>query len=367
VLFLKLAEQGSTVLAYEALAHAVARVRRENVYFLAFEENRFVVDILGLVPQQNVLTVKTNSAWSMATSCLAAVCRIRRLQIDACVDLEFFSRSSAVIAWLTGARLRAGFHAFSGKGPYRGDLFTHRIAFDPKQHTSRAFDTLVAALDSYPLCRSVNRDRNFETQQLPRFSPSFEERAEMQETLRRLGAKGGGPIVLLNANAGDLLPLRKWEGENYAVLARKLLRETPDCFVVFTGLPEETEETMALVDKVASPRCRSLAGHTTLRELLTLYTLADVLVTNDSGPAHFAALTGIEVVTLFGPETPALFAANTPRNHVVWAGLACSPCVNAYNNRQTACRNSLCMQSILVSQVFALVSRILQMKQVAVA
>jgi len=118
---------------------------------------------------------------------------------------------------------------------------------------------------------------------------------------------------------------------------------------------------------VASPRCRSLAGHTTLRELLTLYTLADVLVTNDSGPAHFAALTGIEVVTLFGPETPALFAANTPRNHVVWAGLACSPCVNAYNNRQTACRNNLCMQSILVSQVFALVSRILQMKQVAVA
>ena len=71
MLFLKLAEQGSTVLAYEALAHAVARVRRENVYFLAFEENRFVVDILGLVPQQNVLTVKTNSAWSMATSCFS--------------------------------------------------------------------------------------------------------------------------------------------------------------------------------------------------------------------------------------------------------------------------------------------------------
>ena len=44
ILFLKLAEQGSTVLAHEALRRAVARVGRDHVYFLAFEENRFVVD-----------------------------------------------------------------------------------------------------------------------------------------------------------------------------------------------------------------------------------------------------------------------------------------------------------------------------------
>jgi ADP-heptose:LPS heptosyltransferase len=78
-----------------------------------------------------------------------------------------------------------------------------------------------------------------------------------------------------------------------------------------------------------------------------------VLVTNDSGPAHFATLTPIDVVTLFGPETPALFAARTPRNHVLWAGIACSPCVSAFNNRLSRCRNNLCMQRISVDQVFA--------------
>ena len=57
-----------------------------------------------------------------------------------------------------------------------------------------------------------------------------------------------------------------------------------------------------------------LAGKTTLRQLLVLYTLAEVLVTNDSGPAHFATLTRIRVVMLFGPETPELFAARTSRN-----------------------------------------------------
>ena len=40
-----------------------------------------------------------------------------------------------------------------------------------------------------------------------------------------------------------------------------------------------------------------------------LYTLSELLITNDSGPAHFASMTPITVITLFGPETPLLFRA----------------------------------------------------------
>ena len=100
-----------------------------------------------------------------------------------------------------------------------------------------------------------------------------------------------------------------------------------------------------------------MAGRTTLRELLTLYHLADVLVTNDSGPAHFASLTQIDVVTLFGPETPAAFGVRSPRSHILWSGLACSPCVNAYNNRFSTCRDNLCMQRLGVEQVYETVCR----------
>ena len=84
----------------------------------------------------------------------------------------------------------------------------------------------------------------------------------------------------------------------------------------------------------------------------SLYTRSAILVTNDSGPAHFASMTPIRVVTLFGPETPALFAARSPNAIALWAGIACSPCVNAYNNRQSVCRNNLCMQAITVDDVF---------------
>jgi len=41
-------------------------------------------------------------------------------------------------------------------------------------------------------------------------------------------------------------------------------------------------------------------------------------VINDSGPAHCATLTPVWTVVLFGPETPRLFAARTPRNRAPW-------------------------------------------------
>ncbi len=60
--------------------------------------------------------------------------------------------------------------------------------------------------------------------------------------------------------------------------------------------------------------------------------MSRVFVTNDSGPA--------------------LFAARTGRSQAIWAGLACSPCVNALNNRLSRCRDNVCMQRITVDEVF---------------
>ncbi|HEX3730432.1 MAG TPA: glycosyltransferase family 9 protein [Opitutaceae bacterium] len=367
ILFIKLAEQGSTVLAHEAIRTAVARVGRDQVYFLVFEENRFILDLLGLVPPENVLTVRTGSALAMAVSCLGRLREIRRRRFDACVDLEFFARFSAAIAFLGGARRRVGFHAYFGEGPYRGDLFTDRVLYNAHLHTSRTFTSLVLALDltpgrlpTFPVVPSAGPG-------LPQFQPRAEETAEVRRVLGELGVPEGGRLILLNANASDLLPLRKWEAGNYAALAGRLLREFPEVRIGFTGAPEEASKVADLVRAVDSPRCICLAGRTTLRQLLVVYGLAELLVTNDSGPAHFAALTPIDVVSLFGPETPLLFAAPGPRSHPLWAGLACSPCVNAYNNRQTACRDNVCMQAITVDQVFETTCRIYRERTQAAA
>lgn len=358
ILFLKLAEQGSTVLAHEAVSRAVGLVGRENVYFMVFEENRFIVDVIGLVPPGNVLTVQTASAWSMASSALGVLREARRRRIDACIDMEFFSRFSAALTYLTGARMRVGFHVYFGEGPYRGDLMTHRVLYNPHLHTSRAFTGLVLALGSDPRRLPTFAAVPPETPPPPEFRPGQEEVAEVSRLLGGLGVPPGSRLIILNANASDLMPLRKWDPANYGVLAARLAREFPEAWIAFTGSPEEAPVVSKIAHAAGSPRTVCLAGRTTLRQLLVLFGLGEVLVTNDSGPAHFATLTGIDVVALFGPETPLLYSALGPRGHAIWAGLACSPCISAFNNRQSACRDNACMKAITVDQVFGAVCRI---------
>jgi ADP-heptose:LPS heptosyltransferase len=354
LLFVKLAEQGSTVLAYPAIARAIQLVGRESVFFLVFEENRFILDAMGLIPPENVVTIRHSNPLQLGFQALQALKRIRQLKIDATIDLEFFARGSAILTFLSGARQRVGFHTFFGDGPYRGNLMTHRLSYNPYLHTSQTFFLMVAALEQ-PLPQSGKL--SIPAPQIEKWVPDFQPDAKEQELVRRLLRREGGIdadslVILLNPNASDLLPLRKWPVERYESLARRLLAAFPEIYIGLTGAPDEADPIEAMVRQIDSPRCFSLAGKTTLRQLLVLYTLSELLITNDSGPAHFAAMTQINTITLFGPETPTLFGARTPRAVAIWKGLACSPCVNAYNNRQSSCTNNVCMQEITVDRVF---------------
>jgi len=367
LLFVKLAEQGYTVLASRAIRRAIRLVGAENVFFLVFEENRKILDAMGLIPEANVITIRSGSIAATIRGALAAVRRIRAAGIDASVDLEFFARSSAVLSFLSGATWRSGFHPYSGEASYRGDLLTHRVSFNPYLHTSQAFDLLVAVLERSPAqLPAFDVQLPLEEDALPSFQPTAEERVRVGALIQTLaGGRHTGGLILLNANASDLMPLRRWPVERYVEVARQLLARYPDVLIGFTGAPDEQAAIEGVVGQVASPRAVCFAGRTSIRDLLTLYGFADVLVTNDSGPAHFGALTSIDVVVLFGPETPQLFGALTPRSHPMWAGIACSPCINAFNDRLSACTNNLCMQVITVKQVIDRVCEIYDARRAA--
>src|SRR5213595_547934 len=359
MLFVKFAEQGSTVLAYPAILRAIEMVGRENVYFVVFEDNRFILDAMNVIPEENVVTIATHSPLGLALSALRAVHRFRKIRIDAVVDMEFLTRFSAMLTFATGAKTRVGFHTFFGDGPYRGDLMTHRLLYNPHLHTSQMFEAMVAALTRDPAVLPTFDFTPSAAEPLARFRPSTSEIAEINALLQRENPRvGSAPLILLNPNASDLLPLRRWPPLRYVQLAQRLLERYPEVFIVFTGAPAEAAPNNRLADEVGSDRVIRLAGKTTLRQVLVLYTRSEILVTNDSGPAHFASMTPIRVVALFGPETPALFAARSPNATALWAGIACSPCVNAYNNRQSVCRSNLCMQAIKVDDVFEEITRI---------
>jgi len=93
--------------------------------------------------------------------------------------------------------------------------------------------------------------------------------------------------------------------------------------------------------------------------LPSLYSISICMITNDSGPAHFASITEMPTFVLFGPETPKLYGPlgqTTP----IYAGLGCSPCVAATNHRQTPCIDNVCLKVIDPEQVYDLVKPTLQ-------
>jgi ADP-heptose:LPS heptosyltransferase len=94
--------------------------------------------------------------------------------------------------------------------------------------------------------------------------------------------------------------------------------------------------------------------------------MAAAVLTNDSGPAHFATLADATVVALFGPETPFLYGPLGENAHALWAGLGCSPCVNAFNQRVSVCTNNVCMQHLSVDLVYATIRQCLDRRAAAV-
>ncbi len=230
VLFVKLAEQGSTVLAAPALRRAGELVGRENVFFLVFEENRFILDAMELVPEQNVVTIPTTDLPAAMRGAAQAVRRLRREKIDAAIDLEFFARSTAALCWLSGAGCRVGFHALAGEASYRGDLMTHRLSFNPHLHTMQTFRVMVEALrfppEHFPAFDLPPPP--METS-LPEFKPRAGEVDAVRALLREtMGRTESPPLILLNPNCGDMLPLRRWPQDYYVQLAHRLLNGRVD-------------------------------------------------------------------------------------------------------------------------------------------
>jgi ADP-heptose:LPS heptosyltransferase len=230
------------------------------------------------------------------------------------------------------------------------------VQYNPYLHTAAAYYLLVEALwadpRQIPLMKVPPPTIDFAA---PAFRPSPDESEKVKRTLDRVAGRAvSRPIVLLNPNASDLLPLRRWPTERFVRLGRRILTEHPDVTVAITGAPSEAPAAQEIAAEIG-PDVLCLAGHTTLRELIVLYTLADVLVTNDSGPGHFSSLSGITSIVLFGPETPDVFGPLGPNTHALRANIACSPCVNPFNHRFSPCNDNVCMRMIDVDQVYELV------------
>lgn len=356
IVVILLSEMGSLVLANDMFARLKARYPDAPLHALLFRKNREILDLMQVMDPANVHTVDDRSLTSLLSSLAKAIGELRRANVDVAIDCELFSRISSLLSYASGAAVRVGFHRHTQEGLYRGSHINRPVPYNPYHHISAQFLTLARAIDSTAVPKS-----KLAVVASPKPPPHVHlNGALIQGIQTRLAqdfpAIAGKPLVLVYPGGG-ILPIRAWPLASYTALCEGLVAD--GCAVAVIGLKDDQALARQLVANVQAAFPQSpvidLTGYTrSISELLALFHVARLLVTNDGGPGQFAALTPIWTLMLFGPETPGLYAPLTPKCHSFYSQWPCSPCLTAYNHRTSYCDgDNQCLKVIAPADVLA--------------
>ena len=261
---------------------------------------------------------------------LAFIRELRAKQFDKVYVLKR-SLSSAVLAWLTGARKRIGFDTEG-----RGLLLTTRV---PYRHDLHEIENFLAVLKADGV--AVSDD------QLELWTKS-EEDAKAARVLVEAGVGASEQLVALHPFSAVVE--RGWPLENFAELAALLVEKGYRPIVL--GGPGD-KERFAAVYHVFPKKAVSLVGKLTIRETVALIKKSSLFVGNDSGIMHVAAATGIPLVALFGPQSPLKFGPWSKKSVVIYKQFPCSPCGQKFFTecKPSARMRPACVEEITVAEV----------------
>lgn len=241
---------------------------------------------------------------------------LRAGQYDLVIDLQGLLRSG-LITGATGAPLRVGFsEAREGSRHF----YSHTVAGGREVHAVDRYLRIAAALG----CAA--KDVLFP---LPPSAGVSEKVEELRTRLRDY-------VVLV---PGARWETKLWPAGSFGELAALL----PLPSVVIGGSADR--DRAAEIVRLAQGRAHSLAGETSLPELIELMRTARAVVTNDSGPMHIAAALGVPVVAVFGPTSPVRTGPYGKNKVVLQSARECVPC---YRRR---CGKFHCMEDITPAMV----------------
>ena len=358
IIFIGLAEIGALVVAYPAIQEARKQYPNSRVCFITGPAGFQTLELMGF-EKEEILLMRMSSLSGMFLDLIRIRKNFGGKSVSAIV-LEPFTRISALLTVWIGASQRIGCHRFFNEGSYIGSFLTHRLVFNPHLHASQTYFALSKAL-SEPISTQPLLKEKIPSQKGNRLKIIIQEddRKALQNRLKLENPETAlEKIIILNANASDIVPLRKWPMDRFVELGRELL-ENSSITIILTGSPEEKDACEDLALQISPDRTINFAGKTSFKELITLYSISDLLITNDSGPVHFASTTEIPILALFGPETPKIFGPMSPNAKVISLELACSPCVSVFNQKKSSCDDNQCMKQISVQMVVKETQKIL--------
>jgi len=248
------------------------------------------------------------------------------------------SLRSALLVWLARIPERLGFNRSAGAW-----FFTRRVPYQQKHEVERNLDLL----------RVFGND--FATPSPKVFWDKSDER--FVEQICNSTQTGQWFCALA---PGSVWATKRWPAERFMALAGKLIAETGACIYLIGGGSD-----VALCSRIAAAiekNCVNTAGKLSLRQSAALLNRCEILISNDSAPAHLGVATRCKVIAIFGPTAPAFGFAPFGDGHlVVEKNLPCRPCSSHGGNRCPIGTHA-CMLEISVEEIF---SRVLTLKNAA--
>ena len=362
ILFIEFFEMGAAIMAYSALKYVKSKLPECELHVLCVNGNKESWTLLGLVSKQNIHGVEATSLWRFLSSLLGAVRILRREKFDLVVDLDKFTRLSATISFLVGARQIAGFYRYEYEGLYRGSLIDLPCAFNQNAHIAKNFlalcKTALAEKQHYPNYKGPIENSEI---LLPAFQSDVDLARQMKAQVREVFPDWQEtPLVLVNPDVGPNLAIRNYPTGHYVQVVRGILERSSDICVLLIGVPENGAICEKIIEAVDSDRCRNFCGRTqSLAELVELINFSRLLISNDNGPVHFASLTQTPILALFSTDSPFVYG---PLGNcvILYTFFHCSPCISFLNNKRSRCANNLCLQTLDPANVLESSRRIME-------
>lgn len=260
---------------------------------------------------------------------------VLRKGYDMVIDTEQWHRLSAIICFLTGAKVRVGFATNE-----RQKLLTNSVFYRQDDYEVISFMNLLSEITGKRYKFDENEAfLNFEA---PRYIDFLRYRDKYK--------------TMVGIFSGATVKERKWGVQNYSFVANRLLDNQVG--VVLLGGKGETTDSVYFRKFLGGRDYLDLIGKTELDETKNIISDLDVLVSADSGLMHIAYGVGTKTVSLFGAGIEKKWAPPGAENHVINKELSCSPCTR-FGYTPNCSYNVKCLKDIKPEEVFTTVSGML--------